>query len=141
MFGAIIPARGGAITLSRAVLLLVVLGSISAYAADPKQQPTTPNAYPSTSLESLHLVPWFTGMKHVSSDLRHAPKSAMHNDPGLITPGALKGVSCLKLRTYKVSGKETLSDDESAFVSYSTCQWVTNYQVRSAVQTSQEPSH
>jgi hypothetical protein len=127
-------------TLSRTILFLVVLGSISAYAADPKQQATTPDASSSTALESLHLVPWFTGMKHVSRDLK-VPKSAMHTDPGSITPGALKGVSCLKLRTYKVRGQETLSDDESAFVSYSTCQWVTNYQVRSAVQTSQEPSH
>jgi hypothetical protein len=55
------------------------------------------------------------------------------------TPGELKGVSCLKLRTYKVRRQETLPDDESAFVSYSTCQWTTNYQVRSAVQTVQEP--
>ena len=128
-------------TLSRSVLLVVILVSISAYAADPKQQPATPDTSWSTPLESLHLVPWFTGMKHVNQDLKPAPKPAIHADRALSTPGALKGVSCLKLRTYKVRGQEALSDNESAFVSYSTCQWVTNYQVRTAVQTVQEPSH
>lgn len=128
-------------TLSRAVPLLVALVSISAYAADPKPQPTTPDASWSSSLESPHLVPWFTGMKHVNHDLKHAPKSAVHADPALPASGALKGISCLKLRTYKVRGQERLSDDQSAFVSYSSCQWVTNYQVRSAVQTVEEPSH
>jgi hypothetical protein len=128
-------------TLSRAVPLFVVLVSISAYAADPKPQPTTPDASWSSSLESLHLVPWFMGMKHVDHELKRSPKSAIHANPVLQTYGALKGVSCLKLRTYKVRGQERLSDDQSAFVSYSTCAWVTNYQVRSAVQTVEEPSH
>ena len=128
-------------TLSGAVPLLVVLVSISAYAADPKPQPITPDASWSSSLESLHLVPWFTGMKHVTHDLKSTPNSAIHADPAMRTSGALKGVSCLKLRTYKVRGQERLSDGQSAFVSYSTCQWVTNYQVRSAVQTVEEFSH
>ncbi|HET8824474.1 MAG TPA: hypothetical protein VFM77_05040 [Terriglobales bacterium] len=126
-------------TLSRFVLLLFVLASISAYAADPKQQPTTPDAPWSTTLESLHLVPWFTGMEHVNQDLRRAPQPVTRANHVLSTPAALKGVSCLKLRTYKVRGRETLPDNESAFVSYSTCQWTTNYQVRSAVQTVPEP--
>ena len=126
-------------TLSRTVLLLVLV-SLPAYAADPKPQPLTPDASWSSSLESLHLVPWFTGMKHVNPDLKRAPHSAIHVYRLPSVQGALEGVSCLKLRTYKVRSKEILPDDESAFVSYSTCQWTTNYQVRSAVQTVQEPS-
>lgn len=127
-------------TLSRSALVLVVLAAISAYAADPAQQKTTPETSLSTTLGSLHLVPWFTGMKHVNQDLKRDAKPATREQYTLSTPGALKGVSCLKLRTYKVRGQERLSDGESAFVSYSTCQWVTNYQVRSAVQTIQGPS-
>jgi hypothetical protein len=127
-------------TLSRFVLLLTILASISAYAADPKQQPTTTDASVSATTEPLHLVPWFTGMKHVNQDLKRSAKPRIRADRALSTPSALKGVSCLKLRSYKVRGQETLSDNESAFVSYSTCQWVANYQVRSAVQTIQEPA-
>jgi len=126
-------------TLSR-ILLLLVLVSMPAYAADPKPQPITPDVSWSSSLQSLRLVPWFTGMKHLNQDLKRAPHSAIDVDRLLSAQGALKGVSCLKLRTYKVRGQEMLPDDESGFVSYSTCQWVTNYQVRSAVQTIQEPS-
>ena len=124
-------------TLSRTLLLLVLV-SIPAYAADPMHQPGSSDASWSSSLESLHLVPWFTGMKHVNQDLKSNAKPVTRNDV-VSTPGELKGVSCLKLRTYKVRRQETLPDDESAFVSYSTCQWTTNYQVRSAVQTVQEP--
>lgn len=124
-------------TLSRTLLLLVLV-SIPAYAADPIHQPGSSDASWSSSLESLHLVPWFTGMKHVNQDLKSNAKPVTRNDV-VSTPGELKGVSCLKLRTYKVRRQETLPDDESAFVSYSTCQWTTNYQVRSAVQTVQEP--
>ena len=126
-------------TLSRSVLVLVVLASISAYAADPVQQNPTPETPVSTRLESLHLVPWFTGMKHVNRDLERDAEPVIRDPRGLLMPGAVKGVSCLKLRTYKVRGQETLSDGESAFVSYSTCQWATNYQVRLAVQTVPEP--
>ena len=126
-------------TLSRAVWLLAVFVSSSAFAADAQQQPTTPDASWATGLESIHLVPWFTGMKHVNQDLKPVRKLGIHADPVFLTPGVLKGVSCLKLRTYKVRGQETLSENESNFVSYSTCQWATNYQVRSAVQTVQEP--
>lgn len=126
-------------TLSRMVLLLVLV-SPPAYAADPKSQPITPDASWSSSLESLHLVPWFTGMRQVNQDLKRVPHSAIDVDHLLPAQGAPKGISCLKLRTYKVRGQEMLPDDESAFVSYSTCQWVTNYQVRSAVQTIQEQS-
>jgi len=78
-------------------------------------------------------------MKHVNQDLKRSVKPGIRADRASSTPSALKGVSCLKLRMYKVKGQESLSDDESAFVSYSICQWVTNYQVRSAVQTIQEP--
>jgi hypothetical protein len=124
-------------TLSRTLLLLVLV-SIPAYAADPMHQPGSSDASWSSSLESLHLVPWFTGMTHVNQDLKSHAKPVTRNDV-VSTPGELKGVSCLKLRTYKVRRQETLPDDESAFVSYSTCQWTTNYQVRSAVQTVQEP--
>jgi len=124
-------------TLSRTLLLLVLV-SIPAYAADPIHQPGSSDASWSSSLESLHLVPWFTGMKHVNQDLKSNAKPVTRNLV-VSTPGELKGVSCLKLRTYKVRRQETLPDDESAFVSYSTCQWTTNYQVRSAVQTVQEP--
>jgi len=124
-------------TLSRTLLLLVLV-SIPAYAADPMHQPGSSDASWSSSLESLHLVPWFTGMTHVNQDLKSNAKPVTRNDV-VSTPGELKGVSCLKLRTYKVRRQETLPDDESAFVSYSTCQWTTNYQVRSAVQTVQEP--
>ncbi len=124
-------------TLSRTLLLLVLV-SIPAYAADPIHQPGSSDASWSSSLESLHLVPWFTGMKHVNQDLKSNAKPVTRNHV-VSTPGELKGVSCLKLRTYKVRRQETLPDDESAFVSYSTCQWTTNYQVRSAVQTVQEP--
>jgi len=128
-------------TLSRTVLLLTVIVSSAAYGADPKLQPARSDTSSSTALESLHLVHWFTGMQHVNQDLKAAQKLASHAKPVLLTPGVLKGSSCLKLRSYKVRGQETLSDGESAFVSYSTCQWTTNYQVRSAVQTIQEPSH
>ena len=125
-------------TLSRAVLLLVVLASSCAFAADQKQQATAAEISWSTPLESLHLVPWFTGMKHVNRDLKAAPKLGTRAERVPLSPGVLQGASCLKLRTYKVRGQEALSDGESAFVSYSTCQWATNYQVRSAVQTVQQ---
>lgn len=128
-------------TLSRTVLLLVVLASSCAFAADPKQQPTTADSSWSTPLESLHLVPWFTGMKHVNQDLKATAKLGSRVERVPLNPGVLKETSCLKLRTYKVRGQETLSDGESAFVSYSTCQWATNYQVRSAVQTIPSTSH
>ena len=124
-------------TLSRAVLLLVVLASSCAFAAGQKQQPTSPENSWSTPLESLHLVPWFTGMKHVNQDPNAAPKLRTRDERVPLSPSGLRGTSCLKLRTYKVRGQETLSDGESALVSYSTCQWATNYQVRSAVQTIQ----
>jgi len=127
-------------TLSRFVLLLTILASISAYAADPKQQPTTTDASVSATTEPLHLVPWFTGMKHVKQDLTRPAKPVIRANRASSSPSALKGISCLKLRTYKVKGQESLSDDESVFVSYSTCQWVTNYQLRTAVQTIQEPA-
>ena len=124
-------------TLSRAVLLLVVLASSCAVAADQKQQATAAESSWSTPLESLHLVPWFTGTKHVNQDLKAAANLGSRAERVPLSPGVLRGTSCLKLRTYKVRGQETLSDGESAFVSYSTCQWATDYQVRSAVQTVQ----
>ena len=121
-------------TLSRLVLLFVVtFVSVCACAADAKQQVTTPDASWNTPLETLRLVPWFTGMKHVSQDVKRASKPSSYADRVVSTPAAVKGVSCLKLRTYKIKGQETLSGGESGFVSYSTCQWVTNYQVRTAV--------
>lgn len=127
-------------TLSRIVLLLTVVVSTGAYAADQKQQPTTADSSWSAPFESLHLVPWFTGMKHGKKDLKPAPRLGS-SEVVLLPNGVMKESSCLKLRTYKVRRQETLSDGESAFVSYSTCQWATNYQVRSAVQIIQEPSH
>lgn len=128
-------------TLSRTVLLLVVLASTCAYAADQKQQPTTADSSWSTRLESLQLVPWFTGMKPDNVDSKAATKADSDAEHILFTPGALQERSCLKLRTYKVRRQETLPGGESAFVSYSTCQWATNYQVRSAVQTIPSTSH
>jgi len=125
-------------TLSRIVLLLTLAVSTGAYAADQKQQSTTADSSWSAPLESLHLVPWFTGMNHVKQDLKAAPKLGTRAGRVRLSPSVLRGSSCLKLRTYKVKGQETLSDGESAFVSYSTCQWATNYQVRSAVQTVQQ---
>ncbi len=135
-------------TLSRAAVALLVLSvATGALAADPN------SAAAITSDTSEHmigvmprLVPWFAGTKRqtldakgVHPDLPYDPIVRSLHAPNRFLKGNLMGATCLKLRAYKIKGKETLSENESAFVGYSTCQWATNYQVRSAVQTVPEP--
>ena len=136
-------------TLSRiAVALLVLSVSPGALAADPNSTAATSSDTSQPTVGIMpRLVPWFTGMKRpthyvkvVDPDLTYDAIVRSLHDQNAFLKGNLMGATCLKLRAYKVKGKETLSENESAFVSYSTCQWATNYQIRSAVQTVQEPA-
>ena len=45
----------------------------------------------------------------------------------------ITSASCLKLRMYKVARTERLRQGDSGLRGYSTCQWASDYQVRSAV--------
>lgn len=133
-------------TLSRiAVTLLVLSISTGALAADPNST-SSDSSHPSAGIMP-RLVPWFAGMKRqtldakgVDPDLNYGAMVRSLHAPSRLLTGNFTGATCLKLRAYKIKGKETLSENESAFVSYSTCQWATNYQIRSAVQTVQEPA-
>jgi hypothetical protein len=46
---------------------------------------------------------------------------------------ALKDRACLMLRMYKVKRTERVAEGESAWRGYTTCEWASNYQMRSAV--------
>ena len=123
-------------TLYRTVFLLAfAVASSSALAADPNVLPATPDAS-SVNLDSIRLVPWFTGTKRASSRTSDVSFQALRRrGPILLTPGAWNEVSCLALRTYKVKRTERLADNESASRGYTTCQPVSNYQIRTAVGT------
>ena len=125
-------------TLSRiAVALLVLSVSTGALAADPNSTAaiSSDTSQPTVAIMP-RLVPWFTGMKRQTLYAKADDHDLTHD----ASVRYMMGATFLKLRAYKVRGKETLSENESAFVSYSTCQWATNYQIRSAVQTVQVPA-
>src|SRR6266498_4113756 len=118
--GVIILSRGGRMTLYRAVFLFAfALTSTCVSAADPNSTAATSSAPASVALDSIHLVPWFTG--------------ANRTDPQPDSAASTNEVSCLALRTYKVKRSERLTANESALRGYTTCQLVSNYQIRTAV--------
>ena len=133
-------------TLSRiAVALLVFSVSTGAWAADPNSTAAVSSDTSKSTVTIMpRLVPWFAGTKRqtldADPDLTYNAMVGSLHAPSRRLNGNLMGATCLKLRAYKVKGKETLSENESAFVSYSSCQWATNYQIRSAVQSVQEPA-
>jgi hypothetical protein len=78
-------------------------------------------------------VPWFTGTKRLDPQMKFGASTYAVRREASNTPGMPGENYCLKLRTYKVKRQERFSDNESGFRGYSTCQAVSNYQVRSAV--------
>jgi hypothetical protein len=134
-------------TLCRAVFLFVfAAASTCAFGADPNSSSA---ASPNTSFQSSRttpgteqFVPWFTGTKRLDSQMKFGASTyAVRREASRDSPGMPSENYCLKLRTYKVKRQERFSDNESGFRGYSTCQAVSNYQVRSAVgeQTLQAP--
>jgi hypothetical protein len=132
--------------LCRAVFLFVfAAASTYAFAADPNSPSA---ASPNTSFQlsrkapgTEQFVPWFTGTKRLDSQMKFGGSTYALRREVSNTPGMPSENYCLKLRTYKVKRQERFSDNESGFRGYSTCQAVSNYQVRSAVgeQTLQVP--
>jgi len=120
-----------------ASLLVLAVASTSAFAADPNSTPASSSEASSVTLDSIHLAPWFTGTKGNDSQPAAAgrTKTAWSRTPAFAVPGALNEVSCLTLRTYMVKRTERLTDNESAARGYTTCQPVSNYQIRTEVGT------
>lgn len=86
--------------------------------------------------ESVPLLPWLTGIDLMNPQVqRDEPREVIPKAKRKILPGTLSGYTCLKLRTYRVKRQETFSEGESGSVGYSTCQWASNYQLRSTVET------
>ena len=76
---------------------------------------------------SAQVVPTPFGMipvnpRPLSDSARPAPAQRFMADTG-----------CLKLRMYKVKRTERLADGETASRGYTTCEWASNYQMRTAV--------
>jgi hypothetical protein len=125
------------------VLFLLVFGAIAtcAVAADAPQPITFEESW-LTNLDTLHLVPWFTGAKRVNQELKSDTSAVTWRRSGriLIVPPTLSGYTCLKLRTYQVKRQERFQASESAARGYSTCQLATNYQIRSTVEMERVPA-
>ena len=128
-------------TLYRAIFLLAVaVASTSAFAADPNSAVASSDvvSLPSgITASSGQGTTWFTGTRRVNPQLSldETTKISRNGSPVLPTAGALNEASCLTLRTYKVKRTERLMDNESASRGYTTCQALSNYQIRTAVGT------
>ena len=123
-------------SLSRlAVLCALAATSTYSFAVDPNAEPVASDL--ATNLEAVRLVPWFTGMYAVQNQIQADERPLVMWKAGKrgISPATLNGYTCLKLRTYRVKRQETFSEGESGAVEYSTCQWASNYALRSTVET------
>jgi hypothetical protein len=125
--------------LSRAASLLVVLAASScALGADPKTVQVT-STVPSVAMESVRLVPWFTGATPADkigvqdSKLPDYGRLLWRSGPAMVPDLDTSTSTCLKLRTYRVKRQERFAGNERAFRGYTTCQLLSNYQVRTAV--------
>jgi hypothetical protein len=120
-------------SLSRpAVLFAFAAASTCCFSADPSARPIDSGVR--AIAESKPLAPWFTGINPQvqRNESRDVVSKASRRKIG---PGTLSGYTCLKLRTYRVRRRETFSEGEAGTVGYSTCQWASNYQLRSTVET------
>jgi hypothetical protein len=119
-------------SLSRlTVLCAFAAASTYCFSADPSAKFVDAGARATS--ESVLLVPWFTGIDNPQVQ-RDEPREVVPKGKHKIQPGTLSGYTCLKLRTYRVKRQETFSEGESGSVGYSTCQWASNYQLRSTVE-------
>ena len=121
-------------SLSRlAVPCVLVAAATWSFAASPDAEPVASNL--STSLESVRLVPWFTGMHALNPQIQTEERPRVLRQAGerQILP-MLSEIACLKLRTYRVKRQETFSEGESGSIGYSNCQQASNYQLRSTVE-------
>jgi hypothetical protein len=123
-------------SLSRlAALCAFAAASTYCFSADPSAKFVDSGVR--ATQESVRLVQWLTGINLMNPQVQRdeprevVPKASKHK----IGPGALSGYTCLKLRTYRVKRQETFSESESGSVGYSTCQWASNYQLRSTFDT------
>ncbi len=136
-------------TLSRAILIsLLAFASSFVFAAEPKSDALsaesssrTATAELSSNLEVPHLVPWFTGVKQSNTAQNPDWRVLGRGNRTLLLPGTLGESTCFKLRAYKVERQERFREGESASLGYSTCQWGARFQIHSAVQTMEDPSH
>jgi hypothetical protein len=123
-------------SLSRLTLLFAfAAASTCCFSAEPSARPIDSDV-PAIA-GSIPLAPWFTGIGPLSPQVqRDEPRDVvLKASRRKIGPGTLSGYTCLKLRTYRVKRRETFSEGESGPVGYSTCQWASNYQLRSTVET------
>jgi|KBSSwiStaDraftv2_1062776.scaffolds.fasta_scaffold14515_4 hypothetical protein len=123
-------------SLSRlAVLFAYAAASTYCFSADPSAKPIDSDVRAIT--ESVPLARWFNGISLTNAQVQtdEARDVVSKASRRKIGPGTLSGYTCLKLRTYRVKRRETFSEGESGSVGYSTCQWASNYQLRSTVET------
>jgi hypothetical protein len=121
-------------SLSRLAVLCALAATASySFAVDPNAEFVASEV--GAKLEAVRLVPWFTGLHTAHAQLQTdvRPFPLWNAGKRRMSPGILTGSTCLNLRTYKVRRQETFSEGESGSVGYSTCQWASNYELRSTV--------
>jgi hypothetical protein len=117
-----------------AAFLALAASSTHSFAADPKAEAIA--SHLRANLQVVRLVPWFPGMHAVRSNVEtnEQPSILWTDDKGQVVAGSLSEHTCLKLRTYRVKRQESFSQGESGSLWYSTCQWASNYELRSTVE-------
>ena len=117
-----------------AAFLALAASSTYSFAVDPSAEAIASQLR--ANLQVVRLVPWFPGMHAVRSNVeRDEQRLILWKDgKGQVMAGSLSEHTCLKLRTYRVKRQESFSQGESGSVGYSTCQWASNYELRSTVE-------
>ena len=117
------------------LLLLVVAFSCGAFAADEQKiSQSTSSAQSPVSKSAIVSADLRVGSSSIVSDSREPSPADARSDrkPAWRVPlNAANGI-CYTVRMYKVKATERLSDGETGMRGYSTCQFATDFQFRSA---------
>jgi hypothetical protein len=116
-----------------AALCALAATSTYSFAVDPNAEAVA--SYLRANLESVRFVPWFPGMQAVQPKVETAkqPLYWWKTNKVQILSGTLRDSTCLKLRTYRVKRQEAFNEGESGSIGYSTCQWASQYELRSTI--------